>query len=684
MSSSSSWRSRYEDNEDEDDDENILTDAQETEWSNRDSILFVIDCSPSMLQPSEDGEIPFYTAIKCAMTVQLNKIISSESDLVGVVLYGTEKSKNANNFENIYVLQDLEAPDVSKIQQLESIDEKKISFDEEFGSSNGKYTLGEIFWTATNLFGSSAQRVGSKRLFLFTNEDDPHSGDISLRSASKVRAKDLQDFGIKIELFDIDKKDEPFSRKTFYKDILIDGGDDDDGEEPEENSSSKLSELLQRVQRKEVKKRSLFNIPFKLAPGLEIGVKGFNLVMSQKKGVHRNVYTLGESVREVQTVSTWICADTTQYLTPADLKYFWEFGGAKVVFTKEEYAAMKTFGPPGLALIGFKPKGVIQMNHNVIHAIFLYPDEKSYEGSTRAFSSLLKVMDEEEKVAICSFTQRKNYSTRLVALIPQMEVVNASGQEQPPGFQLITLPWADDLRPLPIQTEYNPPSELIDAAKAIITKLNMKKGFRPENYENPSLQKHYKVLQATALNQQDIEIDDKTLPKTEQIHTRAGAYIQNFKEIIETIELPEPTPTPSMASSKRSTQSQSQDSSSSKRAKSSQPTDSASLMADMRSMYDNNQLNKATVATLKEFLTSVKVKLNGTKKTDLISQEGQDISGGCGQNFEITIVSPLFEGKTTLQKHRLVNEALKDQIALVHAFSQKTLTPEQWKAQQQN
>lgn len=44
--------------------------------------------------------------------------------------------------------------------------------------------------------------------------------------------------------------------------------------------------------------------------------------------------------------------------------------------------------------------------------------------------------------------------------------------------------------------------------------------------------------------------------------------------------------------------------------------------------------------------------------------------GGCGQNFELKIVSPMFEGKTTLQKHRMVNEALKDQIALVHAFSQ--------------
>ncbi|KAH7049057.1 bola protein [Linnemannia elongata] len=63
--------------------------------------------------------------------------------------------------------------------------------------------------------------------------------------------------------------------------------------------------------------------------------------------------------------------------------------------------------------------------------------------------------------------------------------------------------------------------------------------------------------------------------------------------------------------------------------------------------------------------------------------EGKDISGGCGQNFEIKIVSPMFEGKSTLQKHRMVNEALKDQIALVHAFSQKSFTPAQWEALQQ-
>ena len=63
-------------------------------------------------------------------------------------------------------------------------------------------------------------------------------------------------------------------------------------------------------------------------------------------------------------------------------------------------------------------------------------------------------------------------------------------------------------------------------------------------------------------------------------------------------------------------------------------------------------------------------------------QEVVDTTCGhnCGQKLEVVIVSPLFEGKGLLQRHRLVNEALADEIAQLHAFSQKTLTPAQWTA----
>ncbi|SCV67879.1 BQ2448_5490 [Microbotryum intermedium] len=60
-----------------------------------------------------------------------------------------------------------------------------------------------------------------------------------------------------------------------------------------------------------------------------------------------------------------------------------------------------------------------------------------------------------------------------------------------------------------------------------------------------------------------------------------------------------------------------------------------------------------------------------------------DVSGGCGASYEVLIVSPSFEGKTTLKRHREVNEKLKSAIAELHAFTQRTLTPTQYEQQVQ-
>ncbi|KAL4968026.1 BolA family protein [Aspergillus stella-maris] len=62
--------------------------------------------------------------------------------------------------------------------------------------------------------------------------------------------------------------------------------------------------------------------------------------------------------------------------------------------------------------------------------------------------------------------------------------------------------------------------------------------------------------------------------------------------------------------------------------------------------------------------------------------EIEDLSGGCGQAFQAVIVSPQFEKKTMLARHRLVNSVLKAEIAAIHAWTPKCYTPEQWVQQQ--
>jgi stress-induced morphogen len=47
----------------------------------------------------------------------------------------------------------------------------------------------------------------------------------------------------------------------------------------------------------------------------------------------------------------------------------------------------------------------------------------------------------------------------------------------------------------------------------------------------------------------------------------------------------------------------------------------------------------------------------------------EDISGGCGSFFKVTVVSKEFEGKSLLQQHRLVNDILADEIRQLHGVT---------------
>ncbi|POS71195.1 BolA domain-containing protein [Diaporthe helianthi] len=81
---------------------------------------------------------------------------------------------------------------------------------------------------------------------------------------------------------------------------------------------------------------------------------------------------------------------------------------------------------------------------------------------------------------------------------------------------------------------------------------------------------------------------------------------------------------------------------------------------------ENNSVSEAALrASIVERLNAVHVEIT-------------DMSGGCGQAFSTLIVSPDFAGKNSLKRHRLVNAALKEEIAAIHAWTAKCQTPEEW------
>ncbi|MBD2102168.1 BolA family transcriptional regulator [Leptolyngbya sp. FACHB-261] len=52
-----------------------------------------------------------------------------------------------------------------------------------------------------------------------------------------------------------------------------------------------------------------------------------------------------------------------------------------------------------------------------------------------------------------------------------------------------------------------------------------------------------------------------------------------------------------------------------------------------------------------------------------------------GGHYNVVVVSPEFSGKTLMERHRMVHDALADEMKVaIHALSLKTYTPEQWQA----
>ncbi|KAI5794935.1 bola protein [Pyronema domesticum] len=81
-------------------------------------------------------------------------------------------------------------------------------------------------------------------------------------------------------------------------------------------------------------------------------------------------------------------------------------------------------------------------------------------------------------------------------------------------------------------------------------------------------------------------------------------------------------------------------------------------------------------------ITAEKLDATIRAKLEATHVELVDTSGGCGQMFESIIVSPQFQGKTSLARHRLANSALKEEIAAIHAWTQKLFTPAEWEKKQ--
>ncbi|PPJ52463.1 hypothetical protein CBER1_10489 [Cercospora berteroae] len=644
---------RGDDEEDEDDE---VEDASGYKTV-KDAVLFAIDASKSMLtKPSETDEkkpdtalSPTLAALKCAYALMQQRIISNPHDMLGILLFNTDKSKfdegddsgRGFQYPHCYLLQDLNVPAAEDVKQLRTLVDDEEEASEILQASKDEVSMANVLFCANQIFTTKAPNFSSRRLFLVTDNDYPHSSDRDARNSAAVRAKDLYDLGVTIELFPISHPDRgyTFDRSKFYNDIVYSATPSDpDAPAPltsdikaasstAKDGISLLQSLLSSVQSRNAPRRALFSsVPLEIGPGLKIGVKGYIILKRQTPARQTYIYLPSDSEKAQIAVghSELLDEATARTVEKTEVRRAYKFGGETVSFSLEEMAKINDFGEPTIRIIGFKLLKLLPTWANLEKSTFIYPSEESYVGSTRVFSALHQKLLRDQKFGLAWYIPRRNASPRLAALIPGAEERNEEGeQHMPPGIWIKPLPFADDIRDNPDVNLVKAPDEVVDAMRTIIQQLQLPKAvYDPLKYPNPALQWFFRILQAMALDEDLPEHpDDKTLPRWRQIHKRAGGYVIEWGEKLDEAFnqwLSENNASIKPAAHGGAKRTALASSAPAKKKVKDEDDDEAGITdADMRGAYGKETLSKFKVNDLKTWLKSKGVGATG-KKQDLV------------------------------------------------------------------
>jgi len=163
--------------------------------------------------------------------------------------------------------------------------------------------------------------------------------------------------------------------------------------------------------------------------------------------------------------------------------------------------------------------------------------------------------------------------------------------------------------------------------KKVVQQLQLPKAiYDPSKYPNPSLQWHFKILQALALDEELPEQpEDKTVPKFRQIDKRAGEYINKWGEILdkEFREYQKEHYGRMDGSKLKRDRDDSEDPPKKKiKAERSGKTLDGMSIAELKNVVGTKGLSKHTVQEIKDLLSSKGLDAKG-KKADLIDRAEQ-------------------------------------------------------------
>ena len=399
-----------------------------------------------------------------------------------------------------------------------------------------------------------------KRLLLFTNRDAPLAGGAGEDGRELISAwREFRDVHrIDVTLYSLPYTAggdgyRDFDPTVFYENLTACDDDDDEGQGVNADgnpahaaaapagrelvpyagghelvacSADRIDGLSATFQKKSRKRRCVRTASLRFGSDENdvIAVALFAPAAEAKKPKAVNVHA--KDLTELHAETRHIASADGAYVSRENLtRRFVDVGdSARAILTPADVAdARRACDREGIHLLGFRPRRAIgRWARTSKPARLMVPEEESRQaGSTAAFTALCEAMVAKDRVAIAAYarTDDRFAGVRCVALVPCVEASAADDNDDDDddaddlkiiGLHVVELPYLDDVRHPELAHATGgvvAGADAIAAAEAAI-EANRVNEYSPLDVPNPSLSQHYRALEIQALDRAWTESDE--------------------------------------------------------------------------------------------------------------------------------------------------------------------------------
>ena len=398
-----------------------------------------------------------------------------------------------------------------------------------------------------------------KRLLLFTNRDAPLAGGAGEDGRELISAwREFRDVHrIDVTLYSLPYTAggdgyRDFDPTVFYENLTARDDDDDEGQGVNADgnpahaaaaaagrelvpyagghelvacSADRIDGLSATFQKKSRKRRRVRTASLRFGSDENdvIAVALFAPAAEAKKPKAVNVHA--KDLTELHAETRHIASADGAYVSRENLtRRFVDVGdSARAILTPADVAdARRACDRESIHLLGFRPRRAIgRWARTSKPARLMVPEEESRQaGSTAAFTALCEAMVAKDRVAIAAYarTDDRFAGVRCVALVPCVEASAAADDDDDDdaddlkiiGLHVVELPYLDDLRHPELAHATGgvvAGADAIAAAEAAI-EANRVNEYSPLDVPNPSLSRHYRALEIQALDRAWTESDE--------------------------------------------------------------------------------------------------------------------------------------------------------------------------------